>query len=74
MYINFQPNWFNRSVKTVHTNIFTKFRMLHKFATANSNLKKEMHARRTRIFFRNKNVIYNSARINKPDFTTEIIV
>ena len=74
MYINLQPNWFNRSVKTVHTNIFTIFRMLHKFADTNSNLKKEMYARRTRSFFRNKNVIYNSARINKSDFTTEKIV
>ena len=29
-----------------------------------------MYARRTRSFFRNKNAISNSARMNKFDFTT----
>ena len=32
-----------------------------------------MYARRTRSFFRNKNAISNSARMNKFDFTTEKI-
>ena len=31
----------------------------------------KMYARRTRSFFRNKNAISNSARINKFDFRTE---
>ena len=35
MYINFQQNWANRSVITVHTNVFAKNRKLHEFATAN---------------------------------------
>ena len=34
MYINFQQNWVNRSVKTVSTNIFAKNCKLHKFARA----------------------------------------
>ena len=34
MYINFQQNWANRSVITVHTNVFAKNRKLHEFATA----------------------------------------
>ena len=33
MYINFQQNWVNRSVRTVRTNIFAKKCKLHKFAT-----------------------------------------
>ena len=37
MYINFQENQANRSVITVHTNVFAKNRKLHKFATTNSN-------------------------------------
>ena len=36
MYINFQQNWANRSVITVHTNVFAKNRKLHEFATANN--------------------------------------
>ena len=40
MYINFQQNRVNRSVKTVHTNIFEKKCKLHKFATTNSNFEK----------------------------------
>ena len=36
MYINFQQNRANRSVITVHTNVFEKHRKLHKFATTNS--------------------------------------
>ena len=34
-YINLQQNWVNRSVITVHTNLFAKNRKLHKFATCN---------------------------------------
>ena len=42
MYINFQQNGvsIDRSVKTVHTNLFANNGKLHKFATNNSNLKK----------------------------------
>ena len=40
MYINFKQNWVNRSVITVHTNLFAKNRKLHKFATTNSNFEK----------------------------------
>ena len=37
MYINFQQNRANRSVITVHTNVFAKKnRKLHEFATANN--------------------------------------
>ena len=39
-YINFQQNRVSRSVKTVHTNLFTKICKLHKFATCNYNFKK----------------------------------
>ena len=39
MYINFHQNRANRSVITVHTNLFAKNRKLHKFATTNSNFK-----------------------------------
>ena len=39
MYINFQQNRANRSVITVHTNVFSKNRKLHKFATTNRNFK-----------------------------------
>ena len=34
MFINFQQNRVSRSVKTVHTNLFTKICKLHEFATA----------------------------------------
>ena len=40
MHINFQQNRVNRSVKTVHTNLFVQYRKLHKFATTNSNFEK----------------------------------
>ena len=40
MYIDFHQNRVCRSVKTVHTNLFTQYRKLHEFATTNSNLKK----------------------------------
>ena len=40
MYINFQQTRVSRSVQTVHTNIFAKYRNLHKFATTNSNFEK----------------------------------
>ena len=39
MHINFQ-NRVNRSVKTVHTNLFAKNCKLHKFATCNYNFEK----------------------------------
>ena len=35
MYVNFQQNRINRSVKTVHTNLFAKKCKLHKFTTCN---------------------------------------
>ena len=41
MHINFQQNRVCRSVKTVHTNLFAQYRMLHKIAITNSNLKKK---------------------------------
>ena len=41
MYINFQHNRFSRSVKGVHINLFAKNHKLHKFATTNSNFKKQ---------------------------------
>ena len=36
MYINFQQNRANRSVTTVHTNVFAKKCKLHEFATTNN--------------------------------------
>ena len=51
MYINFQQNRVSISIKTVHTNLFAKYRKLHKFATTNSFEKKSissnMHHRKT---------------------------
>ena len=38
MYINFQQNRINRSVITVHTNIFRKKYKLYKFATTKNRL------------------------------------
>ena len=35
LYINFQQNRVNRSVKTVHTSLFANICKLHKFATCN---------------------------------------
>ena len=40
MYINFQQNCVNKSVKTVRTNLLANSRELHKFATTNNNLKR----------------------------------
>ena len=40
MYIEFQLNQVWRSVKTVHTNLFSQYRKLHKFATTNRNFEK----------------------------------
>ena len=37
MYVDFHKNRVSRSIKTVHTNLFTKNGKLHKFATTNSN-------------------------------------
>ena len=42
MYTNFQQNRINRSVITVHTNVFANNRNLHKFATTNSNFEKKL--------------------------------
>ena len=53
MYIDFQQNRVCRSVKTVHTNLFAQFRKLHKFATTNSNLKKnilDVHHHKTYVY------------------------
>ena len=54
MYIDFQQNQVCRSVKTVHTNLFAQYRKLHKFATTNSNLKKNnflyMHPHKTYMY------------------------
>ena len=41
MYLNFQQNQDNRSVITVHTNLFAKNLKLHKFATVNNNFFKK---------------------------------
>ena len=43
MYINFQQNRANRSVITVHTNVFAKNRKLHEFATTNIFFLKNRH-------------------------------
>ena len=42
MYFNFQQNQVNKSVETVHTNIFANNRKLHKFATYTSNFEKSL--------------------------------
>ena len=42
MYINFQQNQASRSVKSVDTKLFAKYRKLHKFATCNSNFKTKL--------------------------------
>ena len=40
MYVNFQQNRVNRSVKTVHTNLFAKKYKLHKYTICNYNFEK----------------------------------
>ena len=40
MYINFQQNRVSRSVKSVDSKLFAKYRKLHKSATTNSNFAK----------------------------------
>ena len=54
MYVNFQKNRVNRSVITVHTNLFAKYLKLSKFATTNSNSFKltqsDMHHRETYMY------------------------
>ena len=54
MYINFQQNRFNRSVITVHTNVFAKKYRLHKFETTNRIFLKstfsDMHHRETYMY------------------------
>ena len=42
MYFNFQQNQVNKSVETVHTNIFADNRKLHKFVTYTLNLEKSL--------------------------------
>ena len=56
MYINFQQNWFNRSVKTVHTNIFPENCKLHKFAPITKiyvfkSITSDMHSYKTYMYF-----------------------
>ena len=55
-YINFQQNRVNRSVITVHTNVFAKNRKLHKFATTNGISFKltlsDMHHRKTYMYIK----------------------
>ena len=41
MYIEFQQIRVCRSVKSVHTNLFSQYRKLHKFATTNTNFEKK---------------------------------
>ena len=53
MYINFQQNRVCRSVKTVHISLFAQYRMLHKFATTNSN-------------FERNHIFYTCIIINRP--------
>ena len=54
MYINFLQNRANRSVITVHTNVFAKNHKLHKFATTNRIFSKidisNMHHRKTYMY------------------------
>ena len=54
IYIPFQQNRVYRSVKTVHTNLFTKYCKLHKLATTNSNFEKniirDMRYRKTYMY------------------------
>ena len=68
MYINIRQNRLSRSFKTVHTDIFAKIGMLHKFATTNSNLKKmiisDMHHRITYMHANfQQNVFYRPVKI-----------
>ena len=53
-YINFQQYRVNRSVITLHTNVFAKNRKLHKLSTTNSNFKKltlsDMRHRETHMY------------------------
>ena len=74
MYINFQQNRINRSVITVHTNVFRKNCKLYKFATTNSNVLTRCTRSVRVVFFVTRMRSNNSARINKSDFTTEKIV
>ena len=55
MYIEFQQNRVCRSAKTVHTNLFSQYCKLHKFATTNSNFEKktillDMHHHKTYMY------------------------
>ena len=55
MYFEFQQNQVCRSVKSVHTNLFSQYRNLHKFATTNSNFEKktillDMHHHKTYMY------------------------
>ena len=63
MHFNFQQNRVNRSVITVHTNLFAKNRKLQRFPTTNSNYKKsilsDMHHHKT---YMHNNVQQNRVR------------
>ena len=65
MYINFQQNQVCRSVKTVHTNLFAKYRKFHKFVTTNSNFSKstfsDMHGRKTYMY-----INFQQTRASRP--------
>ena len=79
MYINFQQNPDDRSVKTVHTNLFANVCKLHKTATCSYNFKKsrlwDMHYPLTDIqadFEINRPVRYrNTAKRNYFPHTTD---
>ena len=74
MYINLQQNSVNRSVITVHTNLFAKInRKLHKFATTNSNLKKNRLFQKCVIVKRTCKSIYSKiGLVDKPIPCTQI--
>ena len=69
MYINFQQNRINRSVITVHTNLFIKNCKFYKFATTNGNFFKKstlsnMHHRKTYMY-----INFQQNRINRSVIT-----
>ena len=49
--INFQQNRVSRSVKTVHTNLFSNHRKLHKFVTCNSNFENSLLSDMNHLIF-----------------------
>ena len=50
MYINFQQNWVNRSVKPVRTNIFAKNCKLHTNNTFLRSITSDMHHHKTYMY------------------------